>query len=445
MLTNQTKIAHTVIIFLLLLFDAGLSQPPFRDNNKTLFHIEAISVEGNSKSRASVVFENLSIKVGDSLTEEAINNKIDDLRKLDLFKEVHLQPRAGSSPGKLRLIIRVKERYWPVFRFKGGFSELDSWYITPLALHFDNIFGFGNFTNLDLTFGDRIFSIKLNHKTPNIFNSDFDFHSRVYVHSREFIHYLNNSKLKQKVPQGGFFVGLQSRQGLFRHLLLGLDFYSTTPDSFATYASSDKKFYSFPENIARDIQGKENTSAFSAYYNLDLRDNTFYPSAGWWLGMWFTQADEQLGGKINFTRFIFDIRKYQHIYEKLVIAARLKAGFISPSAPFYEKFYLGGPNSLRGYADRSISPAGGGDKIYQTGLEIRYPISHKNFPNHFITGVLFMDAGSNLQKNQAPGKVKGSYGFGFRFRLPFFGLFRMDLAYPFKGEKMIQFSLGHTF
>ena len=119
-----------------------------------VFVIESIAVEGNSKTSESVILENLSFSVGDKVSEDEINKSIDELKSLNFFRAVNLSPRAGSEPGYLNLIITVKERYWPTVRFKGGFSELDSWYITPISIHFDNIFGFGNYINLDFTIGD---------------------------------------------------------------------------------------------------------------------------------------------------------------------------------------------------------------------------------------------------------------------------------------------------
>ncbi|MCD4691657.1 MAG: BamA/TamA family outer membrane protein [Calditrichales bacterium] len=412
------------------------------------FIIESISIEGNSKTNTDVIFENLSFGIGDTLSEDEIRLGIERLQDADIFKEVGFTPRIGSEAGKLHLIIKVKERYWPTFRFKGGFSEMDGWYLTPISLNMDNIFGFGNFTDLDITFGDRITSVNFNYINPNIFNSDFDLYFRIFLSNLQFVHYIDDGKLLQDVPQSGYFLGMRSREGFFKRFLLGWELYATVPDSFATAAGSKEKFYDFPEQIDKYVKQKWVASAFSVSFNWDERDNAAYPSRGWWLGMKFFQADKQIGSQVNFTRFIFDVRKYQRIFHKTVAAARLKFGIISNNAPFYEKFYLGGPNSLRGYADRSLSPEGGGDQIYQAGLELRFPISQKNYPKHFLTGVLFFDSGANLLADDKPEieSFKSSYGFGLRFRLPFISLLRMDFAYPVDGgEKMLQFSLGHTF
>jgi outer membrane protein insertion porin family len=351
-------------LLLLLIFISWISSLFAQDiKNENKFYIEKISVEGNSKTRLNVIYENLAFAVGDSLTEDQITAGIENLKRTEFFDEVTLSPRPGSKPGNLNLTIRVDEHYWPSIRFKGGFSELDGWYITPLSLNFDTIFGFGNLTSLDLTIGDRIASILLIYINPNIFNSDFDFHLRLGGRTRQYVHYIEGIKLIQNVAQGGYFVGLRSRDSFFRHFLFGWDVYTSEPDSVARGASSDEKFYIFPEPLYSHSKDKILTSAFSLFFNWDKRLQPNYPIGGWWIGFWFTQAGEQLGSTSEFSRLVVDVRKYTLLYNRLSLAARLKFGSVSSSAPFYEKFYLGGPNSLRGYPDRSISPLGGGDRL----------------------------------------------------------------------------------
>jgi len=417
-------------------------------NDKNLFTIENISIEGNDKTRSSVVFENVPFKIGDKLTEPEIHAGIENLRKTGFFKEVKLQPRVGSEPGKLHLIIQVKERYFPALRFKGGFSELNGWYLTPVSVNMDNIFGLGNFTSIDLTFGDRVTSLNFNYINPDIFNSDLDFYFKLKLQSLQFLNYIDDQKFIHQVPQAGYFLGVRSRQNFFKHFLFGWDFYSTMPDSFLLYPDLKEKFYDLPEVIAQYSKEQHLTSAFSVYFDFDKRDQSFYPCRGWWLGMWLTQSEKLGDARIKFSRIIFDIRKYQNLFSNFVLASRLKVGSVSASAPFYEKFYLGGPNSLRGYDDRSLSPVGGGDRLIQAGMELRFPITSKKFPEHFLTGVIFFDSGANLLSGEKLNKEKfsSSYGFGFRFKLPFIKMLRMDFAYPIDGkEGKILFSLGHTF
>ncbi len=438
-----------IILLFLCLFTIELfAQTEDLFKHDPIFVIESISVEGNSKTSENVILENLPFSIGDEVSEDEIKNSIDRLNKLNFFKEVTFSPRAGSQPGYLNLIITVRERYWPTIRFKGGFSEMDSWYVTPISIHFDNIFGLGNFINIDFTIGDRLTSLNLNYINPNIFNSGLDLYTKLFIKNHVFVHYLDSLRLKQNVPQSGLSLGFRSRETFFKHFLFALETYTTIPDSFAIHGKDKEKFYDFPDQINQYIYDEWKTSVFSIYFNWDKRDQVMYPTDGWWTGFRFTQANKQLGGQVDFTRFVVDARYYRHLFAGIATAGRIKFGTISAEAPFYEKFYLGGPNSLRGFRDRSLSPDGGGERLYQVGVELRFPIIKKNYPNHFLTGVLFWDGGMNLLQSDSfdLNKMDHSIGYGFRFRIPFIGLVRMDMAYPLtEGEYRIHFSLGHTF
>ena len=415
------------------------------------FIIEDITFQNNTKTKTNVLRENLPYRIGVKVSEQGIHAGIQQLRNLQFFNKVVLSPRAGTEPGKLKLIIKIEERRWPSLRFKGGFSELNGWFITPVSLNMDNILGYGNYLDLNMTFGDRVTSINLNYINPNIFKSDLDFYFKMYVRGTDFIEHINTQKFVHKVSQGGYFFGFKSRNKYLNKFLFGVDLYMTTPDSFLFYHNSKNKYYDLPDRIKLHSLEEQRTNAFSLYYEIDKRDQYFYPCYGWWFGAWFSQANVRIAKSDKyekFTRLIIDVRKYQHLMNNFVLAFRLKLAGISADAPFYEKFYLGGPNSLRGYSDRSLSPIGGGERLYQGGLELRFPITTKNYPKHLLTGILFVDSGSNTIENikVSTDDIKGSYGFGFRIKLPFIQLLRMDIAYPMNGaEGRVHFSLGHTF
>ncbi len=437
------KIIQSFLLIFLFLAQIGFTQIVALKNK---FIIENISIEGNSKSGDYVILENLPYAIGDTLSEEEINSGIENLKSLEIFSAVRLQPRAGSEAGKLHLIISVEERYWPHLRFKGGFSELDGWSVTPISLNLDNIFGMGNFTDLGLTFGDRVTRLDLNYINPNIFDSDLDFYFSFYAHNQEILHYIEGQRIIQNVPQGGIDLGFKARQGFFKAFKFGISSYTINADSVARVGGKD--FVDFTPNVAFYVGQPWKAAAFTVSFNLDKRDQAYYPANGWWLGARFTQAARQLGSQIKFTRFIFDARAYHTLFAQVVLAGRVKMGVISDEAPFWEKFYLGGPNSLRGFSDRSLSPSGGGDRLYQAGIELRFPITAKHYPQHFLSGVIFLDSGANLPAGQQIdlNSLYNSAGFGLRFRLPFLGIVRMDLAYPLDaGEGKLQFSLGHTF
>ena len=79
----------------------------------------------------------------------------------------------------------------------------------------------------------------------------------MHVKNHQFIHYLDDLRLKQNVPQGGYLLGFRSRETIFRNFLFALEAYTTTPDSFATYDSSNEKFYDFRTKESDENSGKQ--------------------------------------------------------------------------------------------------------------------------------------------------------------------------------------------
>ena len=80
---------------------------------------------------------------------------------------------------------------------------------------------------------------------------------------------------------------------------------------------------------------------------------------------------------------------------------RLSAGYVSPKAPIFEKFYLGGLKDLKGYSYESVAPAGGGDIFWYFGTEWGFPL----FKPAYLFGGL--DFGNAVKKSENPfGEIK---------------------------------------
>jgi outer membrane protein assembly factor BamA len=180
---------------------------------------------------------------------------------------------------------------------------------------------------------------------------------------------------------------------------------------------------------------------------LDKRDNPVYPVKGYWGVLSAERADSFYGSDINMWKFLLDARLYQAINRRNVFAFHLKGGYTTETAPFYERFYLGGLNSLRGYAYSRLTPIGWGTKLLLTQFEYRFPLSKSKFPYHNHTGVLFFDAGGIWLPGQTPAidDIFTGAGIGYRVKLPLFGITRIDLAVPLRKFDINKIQLYVTF
>ncbi len=123
--------------------------------------------------------------------------------------------------------------------------------------------------------------------------------------------------------------------------------------------------------------------------------------------------------------------------------------------PIFDRLFLGGPRSLRGFAYRDISPRSvddpeepiGGNSSFYATAEYTVPLWNK------IRGAVFYDIGAVNETSFDFGTdgLNSNYGFGARFDLPMFPL-RLDYAFPHitdanneDASPRWNFLLGYTF
>ena len=150
--------------------------------------------------------------------------------------------------------------------------------------------------------------------------------------------------------------------------------------------------------------------------------------AGWWMP-----------GTFNYFSLIGDVRDYRRgPGDRVVFASRLRYGAIDPAAgdadiPLLKRFFLGGPNEMRGWGLFELSPlsasgepVGGKSMLVATG-ELRFHVVPR------VIGALFVEAGNAWQD---PWKMHlddllYDAGAGVRLQTPF-GLMRLDFGYQLK-------------
>jgi len=102
-------------------------------------------------------------------------------------------------------------------------------------------------------------------------------------------------------------------------------------------------------------------------------------------------------------------------------------------APIYERYFLGGGDSLRGFPYRNVSPVDqngdniGGQSMLLLTAEMTHPIWS------FIRGAIFIDAGNAWNQSYSYGMsgMNSGAGYGLRIKVPYLNApVKLDLAYP---------------
>jgi len=208
----------------------------------------------------------------------------------------------------------------------------------------------------------------------------------------------------------------------------------------------------------RSLIGFQIKSGFGIAFERNTTDHPFVPTKGTYIGVALEYDSKDLGGSYNLFKQEYHAGVYYPLFWSFVGHLRGEVGLENSdggvnSFPIFERFFLGGINSLRGWKFGEVGPLDsfglvyGGDKYAVANAELLFPIMVK----YGIRGVLFFDAGNAFAEGQGidPGRFRTDVGPGIRWNSPF-GPIRVEVGYkldPNSNEKPFefQFSAGAFF
>ncbi len=197
------------------------------------------------------------------------------------------------------------------------------------------------------------------------------------------------------------------------------------------------------------------TQLYSGQFKLvnDTRDNTFFPTQGRYIEVSFEQAF----GNFAFPKATLDMRRFFTVTQrpdgsgKNILSLYGFAGATGRNTPIYERFFLGGIGTLRGFYYRGASPTFdtvevGGDFATYGTIEYVFPIS----ADDMFRGAAFVDAGIDARTANISGMdVRVAPGLGIRVSVPAMGPapISIDFAVPVlktsnDRTQLINFSMG---
>lgn len=211
-------------------------------------------------------------------------------------------------------------------------------------------------------------------------------------------------------------------------------------------------------DIISDIEELEpRIRSLTLNLSYDNRDNMFDPSSGWYANWSNEIAGSFLRGTNSFDRSILVLKKFLSVGRNTVVASALEVGWMQAfgdveEIPLSERFFTGGPTSLRGFGyqmvgpvDATGKPLGGRFKLVWNLIEIRQSIYK------MLGTAVFFEIGNVWSK---PGAfriddIRADFGFGLRVNSPL-GIIRLDCGINAdrrsnESQMKIFFSMGQAF
>ncbi len=326
-------------------------------NESEKFNVESIVIEGNTKTKSTVVLRELVLGPGDVFSKVLM--KISQLRleNTRFFEDVNVTPQETNIPGRRNMRIAVREGRTGNLTFGAGFSSLEraTLFAEVSQSNFDlfnrrSFFqGDGQKFRLRLQLGSLSSEAVLSFEEPWLFQKQLGFGFSVFRTSSEY-----NSSFYTQV-QSGFEVYL--RKHLFELWSGRLSY---------TYEIFDIQNVSpSASSIIRALEGKNASSRIGLTLERDTRDKIINTTRGNRVEVNMNFAGGPLGGsKINnFYSLEFRGSQFFPVFETQtqVLSLIARGGVVqnfgdSTDVPYYNKWYLGGPTTLRGFEFRDVAP-----------------------------------------------------------------------------------------
>ena len=434
-----------------------------------LTYIEKINIRGNTKTKDKVIRRELAVHPGEIYDTVRVERSVERIKNLGYFSKVDATPEPTDVPNRKDLALDLEEQRTGSVTFGAGFSSIDSLigFVEVTQGNFD-LFNWPSFTGggqklrLRTQLGFKRQDYELSFTEPwfldqklalgfDLFHHESSFLSSVFTEQRtggdlrlekalsEFIRgsvqysiQSINLNVDRKASQE-----LQSQEGgRIRSAIQGSLVYDTRDSVFLTTKGNRSELDAEMAGLGGDVE----------LYKLNAKSSVYFP--------FFNNHVLQLLGAAGVVE-AFGATKGDG---KLVTETVVNNGQTNTvrrlvdDVPIFDRYFLGGANTLRGFSFRKVGPKDGdgepigGNMFYNATAEYTFPIIER------VRGAFFFDIGE-VERNAytfSIADLKSDAGIGVRLNLPI-GPLRLDYGYPIMTDRetgkngKIQFSVGYQF
>jgi len=394
------------------------------------YDIHDILIKGNHVTKDKVIRRELPMQPGQPVDKLLLKAAKARLEGLGYFSKVTIVTQNTSNPGLKDIVIEVEEQQTTRLVLGGGVSSVDGLMgsVSFTQSNFDlfnpsNYFrGGGQRLKILAEIGTESQRGEITFIEPWL----FDIPLRMKLSG----YYKNRFYDDWREEHAGGFVSFKKR--FFD------DFTSVEIGHRLEAVSIRKLDNDYNSKYFKGEEGTDFMSKTSLILSRDTRDNLDDPKSGYLLSaLGEFNAANKVYYKVEFKASnyfpFFEDLFVLHTGIKYGVVGRIAGASESDMAPLYERYFLGGGDTIRGFPYREISPVDddghfyGGQTMLLGNIELTHPIYD------FVRGAAFMDCGGVWQNQWAMdfNKFNIGIGYGLRIKLPQFpSPIALDLAYP---------------
>ena len=465
--------------------DTGTMDLEFQVDEGQKSYVEKIDIRGNLKTKDKVIRRELAISPGEPFDMVRVNISKERLEGMQYFDKVDLQPEPTDPPiaGRKNLVVNVEEQNTGNFTLGAGFSSVDALvgYVEVSQANFDlfhppNFTGGGQKMRLRIQLGTERQDYELEYTEPWFLNRKLQLGVDLYRHQLDFE---SPNNIFDETRTG---VKLSLTRALWSDFLIGSVSYTveqvgislnppyTGPIGGSALGGGGGPFSqgsipNTPQAILNE-QGDHFYQRVGGSLAYDTRNSVELPNHGQRseVDAEFSSGDKEYYKLDLKTGWYFPGFFHGHVLEA-VGRVGFADGISGGDVPFYDRYYLGGLYSLRGFKYRNVAPREleppvsngyfynepiGGDTSWFGSLEYSLPIIEKE-GGLGLRFAVFYDVGAvSAQPYTFTGDYDDNWGVGLHLNIPRLGPLRLEYGVPIhhdqfnSGSGQFQFGVGYT-
>lgn len=391
-----------------------------------------IEISGNTKTRDKVIRRQISIVEGDLFSRAKLKESYNRLNRMRYFEEIDFQTEKGPDKDLMDVVVKVKEKPTGMFSIGAGYSALDKAVIMA-QISQQNLFGRGQSLGVNASIGASSSNYDLFFIEPFLFDLPLWNRYDLWRMTRTYDTYDLTSK--------GF--GTTFGYPIWERVVgyIGYRLANNNVSNVSTYAST----------YIKDEEGDTTSSGLTFTLSRDSTDDPMFPTTGTRNSASVEYTGGFLQGNTAYTKYTAMSTYFYPLPLECVFGIRGRIGYMEGreghDIPVYDRFYLGGINSLRGL--RNVGPTDpvtgdviGGTTMLNFNVEIVFPL----MKSAGIKGVTFFDTGNAWDSGFYLDDMRKTAGLGIRWYSPI-GPLRLEWGYvldrkPGEAASRFEFTIG---
>ena len=372
----------------------------FRFREGDVYEMGRIEIMGNLKTRDKVIRREIRLNEAERYDGKKLKRSFQMLANLNYFDDIDLSPSPDPETKVMRLGVKVSEKPTGQFNIGAGYSSVER-FVGMVDITFGNFRGAGQTLKLSTTFSSESTLYQIEFKEPWLFDKPIELSTKVFKSEREYTDYTKLST--------GFSLGLSRR--FKEYWKVGSSYTYRLDEIFSVSPDASDAVLDLPEESV--------ISSISPYLSRDTRDNFLNPHKGSRNVIAFTYAG--LGGDNYFVKMSLDSSWIFPVTRNTEFNMRgrysIASGLNGHELPLYERYFVGGPYTVRGMRRLGPEDEFGGYIGGRQRLVFNFDYTFPLIKDAGLKGDIFFDTGTAFDDSDSL-EMRESGGLGFRWITP---------------------------